>query len=38
VQKINLYGNAGRDEVRAALMRMLRQGFGALTPPVPIPA
>ena len=38
VQKINLYGNAGRDEVRAALMRMMRQGFGALTPPVPIPA
>ncbi|KJS42677.1 LysR family transcriptional regulator [Roseovarius sp. BRH_c41] len=34
VQKINLYARAGGDEVRCALMRMLRQGFGALTPPV----
>lgn len=34
VQKINLYARAGRDEVRSELMRMLRQGFGALTPPI----
>lgn len=34
VQKINLYARAGRDEVREALVRMLRQGFGALTPSV----
>lgn len=34
VQNINLYARAGRDEVREALIRMLRQGFGAMTPSV----